>query len=291
MSKMYYSFVMFAVALLVVLPVVAAQADTIGFWQFNEKAPGQQTTGAADEIIDSSGNGYHGYAVGNPLPSYVVGQLNPPSAIALTSTGVNYSPNEDRIVVPHNDAFNFNLGAGDDYTLEAIIRTTEAIGTIVTKRASTGPGYNMAFTTGGKITAYVQGTYDFVNPRPEGVTNVADGEWHHVAVVVDADASTPNNNVVKIYVDWVLDATVLLTDCSHYGTPIAEDLSNTHDIWIGDFGGKASHQFVGDIDVVRISSGALTPSEFIQPIPEPTSLVLLFTGLIGLLCYAWRKRK
>ncbi|MCD4728661.1 MAG: PEP-CTERM sorting domain-containing protein [Pirellulales bacterium] len=26
-------------------------------------------------------------------------------------------------------------------------------------------------------------------------------------------------------------------------------------------------------------------------IPEPGTLVLLATGLIGLLCYAWRKRK
>ena len=27
------------------------------------------------------------------------------------------------------------------------------------------------------------------------------------------------------------------------------------------------------------------------PIPEPGTLTLLVTGLIGLLCYAWRKRK
>ncbi|MBU4273117.1 MAG: PEP-CTERM sorting domain-containing protein [Planctomycetes bacterium] len=26
-------------------------------------------------------------------------------------------------------------------------------------------------------------------------------------------------------------------------------------------------------------------------IPEPSTLALLATGLIGLLCYAWRKRK
>ena len=28
-----------------------------------------------------------------------------------------------------------------------------------------------------------------------------------------------------------------------------------------------------------------------QNVPEPCTLVLLVTGLVGLLCYAWRKRK
>lgn len=41
----------------------------------------------------------------------------------------------------------------------------------------------------------------------------------------------------------------------------------------------------GEIDYVRLQSGAYAP------VPEPTTLVLLVTGVIGLLAYAWRKRK
>ena len=40
----------------------------------------------------------------------------------------------------------------------------------------------------------------------------------------------------------------------------------------------------GCLDNYRIFSGT-------DPIPEPGTLALLATGLIGLLCYAWRKRK
>ena len=39
-------------------------------------------------------------------------------------------------------------------------------------------------------------------------------------------------------------------------------------------------------------AGDLTEAVFeITSVPEPTAITLLMTGLIGLLCYAWRKRK
>ncbi len=40
-----------------------------------------------------------------------------------------------------------------------------------------------------------------------------------------------------------------------------------------------------EVDYVRFTKGAYAP------IPEPSTVALLATGLIGLLCYAWRKRK
>ena len=44
---------------------------------------------------------------------------------------------------------------------------------------------------------------------------------------------------------------------------------------------SGSRGFTGAIDEVVVSN----------LVPEPTALVLLATGLIGLLAYAWRKRK
>ena len=44
---------------LVAILGVPAQAATVAYWQFNEHSPGEQVTGAADEILDSSGGGHH----------------------------------------------------------------------------------------------------------------------------------------------------------------------------------------------------------------------------------------
>ena len=53
----------------------------------------------------------------------------------------------------------------------------------------------------------------------------------------------------------------------------------------------ANITFTGQIG---LSGGELIPVTFstsAAPIPEPSTLVLLASGLIGLLAYAWRKRK
>ena len=44
---------------------------------------------------------------------------------------------------------------------------------------------------------------------------------------------------------------------------------------------------VVEVDYIRIMPGIYGPGV----IPEPSTLVLLATGLLGLLAYAWRKRK
>ena len=52
--------------------------------------------------------------------------------------------------------------------------------------------------------------------------------------------------------------------------------------------------YAGPVTVKIESSGSwlgLSDLNFDQQIPEPSMLVLLSTGLIGLLCYAWRKRR
>ena len=244
----------------VVPAVPEEQEGTLGYWRFNEKAGGQWADGGAGAIFDGSGNEKHGTAVGNPMPFYVSSSEDSPSAIHLTQGGSV----EDRIVVPHSSLFNLSMEEGDDFTFEAVIKTSKAGGTIVSKRETTGPGYALRLQPKGSVGIYIEGTSDFTYPDAQGTINVADGEWHHVAVVVDSDADTPDNNKVRIYVDRRLDSEVLLRSITNEGTGIGEDLSNQHDLWIGDFIGRPGDQFIGDLDVLRISFGALMPDEFLR---------------------------
>ncbi len=266
----------------------AAQAKTIGYWLFNEKSPGGQTTGLAGEIIDSSGNGHHGRAVGSPLPSYVAGVLNSPSAIALTKTDPFDASSEDRILVPHNAAFNLMLADLQDYTIEAFIKTASGTGScgIFTHRATTGVGYCFRLDNTGKLSFYIEGTgNNFTDPDAIGKTAVTDGRWHHVAVVIQPNAN-PALASVTFYVDYAFDGSVYLTDVVHDrykylgNTWVNENIVNAADVWIGDFVGRATDQFEGGIDMVRFSTGALTPDRFAGA-PKPAVLASLAAGPIG----------
>jgi hypothetical protein len=277
-----------------------AQATVIGCWQLNEKTPGQQTTGVAAELIDSAGS-HNGKAVGDPLPYYATGTPTTAgpatSAIALTSVAAT-----DYLEVPNSADFNLNLGSPNDYTIEALVKSNAAPSeakspAIFTKRATTGMGYSFRTLLGtGQLSLYVEGSgLNFLYPSDvHGNTNVLDGNWHHVAVAVHSDA-TASLTSATFYVDKVLDGSMTFQGHVYQGADWAnENITNTAAERIGDFIGRPEDQWVGSIDAVAFSTGLLGPSNFVLPaigVPEPGTAMLLFVGVLGLLAYAWKKRK
>ena len=95
-----------------------------------------------------------------------------------------------------------------------------------------------------------------------GTTDVLDGQWHHIAGVLDRTA-----NELRVYVDGNLDGTPTVWP---FGTA---NLDGVQDTYIGRRDGSRANFFSGAVDEVRISNVALDPSEFLV-VPEPSALSL-----------------
>ena len=115
--------------------------------------------------------------------------------------------------------------------------------------------FDIYFATDGVIHFYDRAGNDWSNPT-FGYTL---GAWHDVAVTLDTTART-----FQLQVDS--------------NTDIARS-------WTGP-----SHQ-LGTVTLAAGGPGAEGLFDNVGLVPEPTSLALLATGLLGLLAYAWRKRK
>ena len=90
-----------------------------------------------------------------------------------------------------------NFGTGD-FTIEVNIKTDHARGIIASKRAECNlvNFWNIELSSEGKVAVALFQGDGGPNHSLTGITNVADGNWHHIAV-------TRTSNLVKIFVDGV----------------------------------------------------------------------------------------
>jgi hypothetical protein len=160
-------------------------------------------------------------------------------------------------VADHPD---LDLGASQNKTITCWIKTTTSTGTprIFAKRnGASGNGYE--FWTGngtnaGKFAMNMSGTGTPNNISTAGYSanSIADGTWHHIALVIDASS----NRTIYGYIDGVLANT------GKVFTSVTSDFSNALNFVVGatsDAGN--SYKWAGQIDNVRVWNKAMTALE------------------------------
>ncbi len=234
MSKKLIYFFSFVLLLGLVLTsmVDAADPNLVGWWRLNE--------GSGTVAIDSSGNNLNGELVDGPV--WVGG---------VQGTALQFIEGS-HVAVPGYEGI---LGT-HERTSAAWINVNKTSASILTW----GPS--------GEGTKWVMRTHN--NPaslRLEcgrgntfGTTDLVDGEWHHVAVVLEDDGS-PDVSELKLYVDGNLDP------IDPTGTPRAMNTSSGGEFRIGYDLNNTGRTFDGMIDDVRIYDRALNADE-IQALME-----------------------
>jgi len=216
------------------------------WWKFDDLGP---------TVLDSSGNGNTGtFAPFTPAERQE----------GLVKNGLVFHDTNDGVRVPTSPSLNVGTGS---FTIDCWIRTTDtrSVRDMVDKRLLAGinalAGYHF-FLLNGYVSLQIAANNTWANmgtsPNPAGF--VADGLFHYLAVVVDRNASSPNFNTVRFFVDGQL-----------VGTPIAippaviGNLDNNRPLLIGRhpyWGEKAALK--GEFDEVTLYKLALTPTQLMQ---------------------------
>ena len=221
----------------------ATDPDLVGWWRFNE--------GSGDTAIDSSGNNLHGELVDGPV--WVTGV----QGTALQFTGGNH------VAVPGYEGI---LGT-QSRTSTAWINVTKTNASIITWGPSGGGTKWVMRTHNGPATLRLEcgegNTY--------GTTDLVDGEWHHVAVVLVDDGS-PDVSELLLYVDGNLDPIM------PGGTPNQMNTSSGGEFRIAYDLNSTGRTYDGMIDDVRIYDRALTADDIRTIMDDPGGTVTQALG-------------
>lgn len=157
----------------------------------------------------------------------------------------------DYMEVADNDSLDINFG--ESRTICLWIKSTSTGGNyprIIDKRVNSGIGYEfIAHNTSGVFGINLETTSGQGVGPAFGSTTVFDGNWHHLAAVVDAE-----KKISKIFVDGVEERS---KTHEKIGT---EAILNNETLRFG-LGHDGKYPFIGMMDEIRFWKGAMTSSE------------------------------
>ena len=274
-----------AVLALMLVPVGQAQADLVdgltAHWNFNEVpfTPVAENTAMwgtpsdLDAVMQGNGSirdyaGKFGNGFRTPGMGYadVANKVIPDGSMAFSASAWFYQ-NIDH-ATPDQLIFE-TVGVGDNAYP-------------ITMQLNAPANDTVQYTT-------VQNDYS-VNSGP--TARPAYANWHHVVQVVDINAGSAD-----LYLDGVLQAS------AHNDLATSAPTATTNGFHMGAPSNPVWMWYIGYLDDVGIWNRALTADEVAymwndgvgreipEVVPEPGSLALLATGLIGLLAFAWRRSR
>jgi len=227
--------------------VLALSAGVVAYWDFN--------SGGAGIVEDVSGNGH-----------------------SLTNSGVTFSDGAAVFNGSHNvfsTVSKLDLRDYGNLTIECFVRTAGASAPmILVEQANPFFEKNGAFLVDvneGNVPGTVMGGFCCSSSGPQlnlDITPagaVSDSQWHHVAIVHDRSKTGADRSM--LYVDGVAQAPL--------GSWTADTFLTYCDatLYLGSRG-NGSMKYVGELDDVRISDAALTPSQFLQQRTEAPPTVI-----------------
>lgn len=255
----------------------SANADLVHYWALNETVNPSTGTTAIDSAGASNGTyagGTTGPVVGVAAP---VGQNGDHYGTAATFGGQT-SGTPDYVNVGNS------LGSlTDGFTVAAWVNPAQQkdYNTILGTTGSVATGWQLDLGHGQGTATCLMLISGANNNQSKAIPSADFGNWMHVAATIDGTAGQ-----IKYYLNGALFDTV----ASHVSSGTTDNYYIGWGNWLGAARGDS---FTGGIDEVRVYNTVLGVDQIatLAGVPEPSTMMLMATGLIGLLAYAWRKRR
>ena len=212
---------------------MSAFAYTLSYWEFGSDAQGVFDYTGHNDLVNGGG-------------------------MSIADGAASFNGTAYPVVSRHNVDFRENQA----YTIECwVLAETDCDGMIMelspnisANGAGNAAAYPGSFYLYAKEGAMVRGANGRYNGENFDSGDVCDGQWHHIAVIINPAGETAADKV-QLYLDGVRQTTHVQNNTDSCLKP--------YRLYIGSRGGTA-YPFKGKIDDVRITEGVLSTSQFMQ---------------------------